>query len=210
MEIDSLDDLIICRHCQTLQKKVKLQKNEVAKCYMCNEILYKNAKEVFYKTFSLAIAGLILFIIINIFPILEVIIAGEKSELTIFQMVYYLFNEGFIVVGAIIIVILFIAPLFELLLFIIIGILSYFKRGKSLVRKLLILIVSFKNWAMLDIFFISILVALVKLLGYAEIIFEQAFYALVLFVFLDIVTLKNIKPIELWNYYFKVYNDETD
>ncbi len=206
--MEDLDHLIICRHCQTLQKKVTLKENEVAKCSECGEILYKNASMVFHKTLALSIAALILFILINIFPIMEVIIAGQKNELTILQMVSRLFNEGFIVVGSIVVVILFIAPLMLLLFFIIIGILSHFKVGKNIVRKLLILVVALRNWVMLDVFFISILVALVKLFGYAKIIFDVSFYALIFFVALDIFTLKNIKPIELWNYYFEVYENE--
>ncbi len=53
-------------------------------------------------------------------------------------------------------------------------------------------------WSMTDIFLISILVALVKLIGYAQIHMGIAFWALMVFVLIDLYIVKSIQLSELW------------
>jgi len=53
-------------------------------------------------------------------------------------------------------------------------------------------------WSMADIFFISILVALVKLIAFGQIHIGIAFWALMVFVLIDIYITKNIQISEIW------------
>jgi len=201
----NLDDLIICKKCNTLHNKVILPKGAVAKCSECNNLLYRNIDESFKKAISYSITSLILFIIANMFPIISVSIGGVENILTIPHMIFTLFNEGFIVVGAIIILVLIVAPLVTIFSYLVLAILIYFKIYKSFARYIISFLVISRNWEMIDIFSVSILVALVKLLGYAEVQFGVSSIALLLFVIVDIIILKNIQPIELWTYFIRNY-----
>ena len=58
---------------------------------------------------------------------------------------------------------------------------------------------------MVDIFAVSILVALVKLFGYASVNFGVSAFALLLYVLVDLFALKTIKPVELWTYFNRTY-----
>lgn len=207
MTDSELDNLVICSKCESLHKRVPLADKEVAKCSVCGNRLYRNSKNIFAKTFSYSITALILFTIANLFPIINVVITGEKRSLTIIDMIVALIKEDFIVVGVIVFIVVFLIPISIMVSYIIIGILSYLKIGKSVVKNLMIFITQVQNWTMVDIFFVSILVALVKLFGYAQIEFGISFYALVLFVLVDIVAIKSIRPIELWTYYSRIYNE---
>jgi paraquat-inducible protein A len=200
-----LDNLIFCRKCGTLHKKIDLEDGKVAKCSQCGVQMYRNSKNIFHKTFAFSITSLILFVVANIYPIMNVIIAGESRELTIIGMIYTLFKEGFVVVGAIILVVLVLSPLLVMLSYIIIGFLTTSKQAQGVVKMLMIFLTRARDWAMIDIFLVSILVALVKLIGYATIKFDIAFVALILFIIVDALTLKSIKPVELWQYYKRVY-----
>jgi paraquat-inducible protein A len=202
-----LDSLIICPKCDTLQKRVEVRGKEVAKCFKCKNVLYRSSKSVFNKTFAYSITALILFIVANLFPIINVVIAAEKHSLTMIDMVFTLIKEDFLVVAVIIFIAIFLAPLSILLSYIIIGVLSRIKKGKRIVKYLMVFITQMQNWAMVDIFFVSILVALVKLFGYAEVEFGVSFFALILFVIVDIYAIKSIKPVELWTYYHRIYNE---
>jgi paraquat-inducible protein A len=161
---------------------------------------------IFNRTLAFTITALMLFILMNMFPIMNVYIAGVKNPLTIPEMIIRVYQEGFYVVASIIFVVIVIAPLLVLLSFIMIAILTKFKKAKESVKILLIFLIKIRHWAMVDIFFISILVALVKLFGYAQIEFDIAFIALLLFILVDIFTLKSIKPVELWQYFNRVYS----
>ena len=202
-----LDNLILCRHCDTLHIKKNLQGKAVAKCQECGYLLYRNSIRVFRRAFAFSLTAFFLFIVAYFYPILNVIIAGEKTQLTIMGMIQTLFNEGYFVVGSIILVVLVIAPLLVMLSYILVGILTQLKIAKSFVKFLIIFLVQMQKWAMIDIFLVSILVALVKLFNYATIEFGIAFSALVLFIIIDFLALRSIRPVELWQYYKRVYED---
>jgi len=202
-----LDNLIFCQHCGALHKKVELDDGKVAKCSVCHHQMYRNSKNIFRKTFAYSLTAITLFLVANLYPIMNVIIAGESRDLTIMGMIYTLFEEGFIVVGSIILVVLVLSPLLVMFSYIIIGFLTSVKKGKNITKALMIFLTRARHWAMIDIFLVSILVALVKLIGYASIHFDVAFIALILFIIVDTLTLKSIKPVELWQYFKRVYNE---
>lgn len=201
-----LNDLIICDKCHTLHKKIYLPKNKVAKCSVCGNRLYANIKDVFQKAVAFSITALILFVVANLFPIMKVYIAGQESDLTIPGMVIRLFNEGFYVVGSIVLVVVILAPLSVIFSYLALWALTYFKIYRSFSRHIISFLINSRNWAMVDIFGVSILVALVKLFGYAQINFGVSSIALILFIAVDVFVLKNIKPVELWTYFNRVYD----
>ncbi len=79
------------------------------------------------------------------------------------------------------------------------------KINESAVKKMLVILSALLPWNMVEIFLISILVAMVKLIGYAEIHFGISFWALVLFVLFDIYMTRNISIIALWGMKERVY-----
>ena len=205
---ENLDDLIICSHCETIHRKVELPKKKVAKCSVCGKKLYSNVDDTFKRAIAYSITALILFIIASMFPIIKVYIAGQESDLTIPGMIVTLFNEGFYVVDSIIFVVIVVAPLIVILSYIALAFLTYFKIFRGFARHIVSFLITSRSWAMVDIFVISILVALVKLFGYAQIDFGVSSIALILFVVVDIFVLKNILPVELWTYFNRAYDEK--
>ncbi len=61
---------------------------------------------------------------------------------------------------------------------------------------------------MVDIFFISILVAMVKLFDYAQLELGVAFGAMFLVIILDIFILKRVTLGDIWEEYERVYGGE--
>lgn len=205
---ENLDDLIICSKCQSVHKKIKLPPKKVAKCSHCGATLYSNVEDVFTKGVAFSLTALILFIVVNLFPIITVSITGQTTALTIPSMLYRLFSDGFVVVGSIVLVAIVIAPLAVILSFIFLALLSRFKILKKFSKYIILFLIISRHWAMVDIFAVSILVALVKLFGYAQIHFGVAFFALILFLSVDLFALKGIRPVELWIYFKRAYDEK--
>ena len=205
---ENLDDLIICSRCQSIHKKPHLPTKKVAKCSVCGKKLYSNVEDTFEKAIAYSITSLILFTVANLFPIIKVFIAGQESDLTIPSMIFTLFSEGFYVVGSIVFVVIVIAPLIVILSYLSLAFLTYFKIFRSFARHIVSFLITSRSWAMVDIFTISIMVALVKLFGYAQIGFGVSSVALVLFVILDTLVLKSILPVELWTYFNRAYDEK--
>ena len=72
------------------------------------------------------------------------------------------------------------------------------RRGEKEVEGLLIILAKILPWNMTEIFLISVFVALVKLIGYAQIHFGLSLWALIVFVAFDLYLSKSISIDELW------------
>jgi len=206
---EDLDRLIICPKCSTLHKKVCIEKGKKAICSHCGKELYHYDERTLDHGLALGITGLILFIVANLFPLVRVDILGHEQHVTIISMVKSLFENGFFVVGIVVAFMVFIFPLMILLIYISLSWLMRYRRGEVLTKELLILLSHLLPWSMVEIYLVSILVALVKLIGYMQIHFGLSFWALACFVLLDIYLTKSVHIGELWELRYRLYEIDT-
>jgi len=202
-----LDRLIICPRCHTLHQKVPIPKGKSAKCDTCQKVLYHYDERVLDHGLALAITGVLLFFVSNLFPLVRVEILGHEQHVSIVSMVLSLFENDFYVVGVVVAFMVFIFPLMILAVYMSITWLMRAKKGKQLTKELLILLSKLLPWNMVEIYLVSILIALVKLIGLVQIHFGLSFWSLALFVFLDIYLSKSIRIGEFWELRDRIYND---
>ncbi len=195
---DALDNLIICHQCYTLHEEVPIEDGSKACCSECGGILYRYDSKLVDHGLALSISGLIFFALANAFPLIQVDILGSEQFITLPKTIMSLFDNGFYIVGFICIFLIIIFPLMIFLINILLFMLLKMERGEKLTKELLILLSHITPWSMADIFFISILVALVKLVAFGQIHIGIAFWALMVFVFIDIYITKSIHLSEIW------------
>ncbi|PHS40367.1 MAG: paraquat-inducible membrane protein A [Sulfurovum sp.] len=195
---DALDDLIICHHCYTLHEEVPIHDGSKACCSECGHVLYRYDSKLINHGLALSITGLIFFMLANTFPILKMDILGNEQFITIPKTIYSLFDNGFYIVGFLCLFLIFIFPLMIFLINMLLFILLKMKSGVKVTKELLVLLAHITPWSMADIFFISILVALVKLVSFGQMHIGIAFWALMIFVAIDIYITKNIHISEIW------------
>ena len=204
-ESESLDRLIICPKCHTIHEKITLPKGKSALCDTCKKVLYHYDEQVLDHGLALGLTGLLLFFISNLFPLVKVEVLGHEQHVTILSMVFSLFENGFYVVGVTVAFMVFIFPLMILVDYITLTWLMRRKKGKQLTKELLVLLSKLLPWNMVEIYLVSILVALVKLIGFMQIHFGLSFWSLVLFVILDTYLSKRIHMGELWELRHRIY-----
>jgi len=207
-ETEALDRLIICPKCHTLHRKISIPEGKAAVCQHCEKILYRNDRRLAEHGLALGLTGLMLFFVSNLFPLVQVEMLGHTQHVTIISMVFSLFENGFYVVGVVVAFMVFIFPLLILVVYIAITWLIILGREKRLTRELLILLSKLLPWNMVEIYLVSILVALVKLVGYMQIHFGLSFWSLSLFVLLDIYLSKSIHIGELWELWSRRYHED--
>jgi paraquat-inducible protein A len=125
-------------------------------------------------------------------------ILGNEQFITIPKTIYSLFDSGFYIVGFICLFLIFIFPLMIFIINILLFMFLKMKRGVKVTKELLVLLSHIRPWSMADIFFISILVALVKLVAFGQMHIGIAFWALMIFVAIDIYITKSIHLSEIW------------
>ena len=202
---DELDTLIICHQCHTLHEEVPIKDGTKALCTVCGSILYRYDSKLVDYGLAWSITGLIFFVLANLFPIVNIELLGHKQFITIPKTFVALFDNGFYVVGILCMFFIFLFPLIIFTINTIIFALLKLKKAPTFTKELLILLSHIKPWSMSDIFLISILVALVKLIGYAQIHMGVAFWALVIFVLIDLYITKRIHLSEIWMLRKRIY-----
>ena len=195
---DALDHYIICQQCYTLQGEVPIEDGSHASCSECGATLYRYDSKLIDKALALSVTGLIAFAVANSFPLIQLEMMGTQQFITLPKTILSLFENGFYIVGFLCVFMIFIFPLMIFLINITLFTLLKLERGRKMTKELLILLAHIKPWSLADIFFISLLVALVKLIAFGQIHIGVSFWALMTFVLLDIYISKSIRISEIW------------
>ena len=195
---DALDNYIICHQCFTLQEEYPIEDGSKAYCATCNGLLYRYDSKLIDHALAWSMTGFIFFVLANVFPLLQIDILGSEQFITLPKTVLSLFDNGFYLVGFLCLFLIFIFPLMIFLINIILFTLLKFQKGEQLTKELLVLLSHITPWSMADIFFISLLVALVKLIAFGQIHIGISFWALMTFVMIDIYITKSIRIPEIW------------
>lgn len=195
---DELDHYHICHMCHTLNKDKPIKDGSSACCFECGGILYRYDSKRIDHGLALSITGFIFFVLANVFPLVKMDILGSEQFITIPKTIFSLFDNGFYLVGLLCAFLIFIFPLMIFFVNMVLFLLLKLGVGKIVTKDLLILLSHITPWSMTDIFFISILVALVKLVAFGQIHIGIAFWALMVFVLIDVYITKSITISEIW------------
>jgi len=195
---EDLDRLIICHKCHTLHKEVPITDGAKACCRECKSVLYRYDTRLIDHGLALSLSALIFFILANSFPLVKIEILGHEQFITIPKTFMSFFENGFYLVGMLVAFLIFIFPLMVTCIYLLLFTLLKTKSRPDLVKSLLVLLAKILPWSMMEIFLVSIFVALVKLIGYAQIHMGIALWTLAVFVLLDLYISQKIHLGEIW------------
>jgi paraquat-inducible protein A len=205
-----LDKFTICKKCNTLHRKIPLHQGGKALCSKCNTVIYQRDDNMVEKTLALVITTLISLIIAFQFTIISISINGLEQSLSLLSIFAVLIEYKQYVVGLMFLFLIVLFPLMMLSSMFFVLLFIKLKKYGYAVKRLLILLSHLKHWNMLDIFFISLLVAMVKLFDYARIELGISFLAFIFALGLELIITKNISFDGLWQKYNHTYGDNND
>ncbi len=158
-----MDKLIACDTCDQVQRLEAVPEGATAKCARCGFTLFKRKPNSLHRTAALSLAALVFYVPANIYPILRMEYFGAYSESTIWEGCVALFEDGQYPVAVVVFLASIVFPLLKLL-----GLFFLVLTARSMAypkdrSRVLRFIEWIGPWAMLDVFLMAILVALVKL-----------------------------------------------
>jgi paraquat-inducible protein A len=157
--------LISCHSCHLLCKAASLFKRAYAVCPRCGAVLHSRKPNSIARTWALVIAAFVFYIPANVLPITRVISFGKAQSDTIMSGVIYFVKSGSWPIALVIFVASVFVPLLKLILLIFLLISVQVKsqwRPKDRTRFYRIT-EAVGRWSMVDIYVVTLLVALVKL-----------------------------------------------
>lgn len=156
---------VVCPTCGLAHAWTPVPIGQAARCRRCSAVLSRGIQHSLARTGAFALAALLLCVPANLFPILNLELYGRYSESTVLDGVREFYEDGDLLMAAIVLMASVVVPVIKILglLFLVITTAIGSPRWRLLRTNLFRSIDGIGKWAMLDVFVLSIWVAVVKL-----------------------------------------------
>lgn len=190
--------LIACHECDRLHRIGPLPTGGTARCSRCGAVLHRNKKNSVARSLAFVTAGIILFVIANVYPFLGFRIGGQIQQSTLITGVMQLFHQDLWILSALVLLTTIIVPAFQLagMLYVLLPFYFRLKLPKRMV--IFRMVRHFQPWGMTEVFLLGILVALIKLSKMATILPGTALYAFTALMVVLASILVSVDPHLIW------------
>ena len=168
-----------CPECDLLLNPTLPEFGEKAHCPRCGFLLQRPQKNSIERTFALSIAGLALLFPANLLPLVGIKVLGNSKDGIVFSGVVSLFSENMWAVALLVLLSSILFPVLNIVLSLLISGHLYFKRPSPQLVRWMRWLQHLDEWAMLEVYMLGIIVAVVKLSSMAELRFGFGLYAFI-------------------------------
>lgn len=195
-----MDSVVACMTCGLVQRLEELGPGLVAECARCGSRLARHRSNSLARTAAFSLAALTLYIPANIYPILEMKLYGAYSRNTVWDGCRSLFEHGEILVAVVVFLASMVIPFLKLvgLFFLVTTAALRSPRRRPARTWIYRAIDAIGPWAMLDVFLLAVLVALVKLGELATVVPGPGLLAFTAMVVLTILASSSFDPRLIW------------
>ncbi len=158
-------NLISCSTCHLLCRMTKDKKNTAMICPRCGASLHSRKPASLSRTWAFLLAACIFYIPANVLPITTVTSLGEPQSDTIMSSVIYFIHTGMWPIALVIFTASILIPLLKLLIliYLLISVQQGWVKRREDRTRLYRITEAVGRWSMVDIYVVTILVALVNL-----------------------------------------------
>jgi paraquat-inducible protein A len=190
-------NVIACEICGLVQQLESVPPRHRAQCARCDSVLERHRPNSRARTAALALAALCLYVPANIYPIMVMEYMGRHTENTVWGGVKNLYRDHMWYVAAIVFAASILVPLLKLagLFFLVVNRGQRWRKTRTWVYKA---ICQIGPWAMLDVFLLAVLVALIRFGRFATVIPGPGIIAFASVVVLTILASSSFDPRVIW------------
>lgn len=195
------ESIVSCDTCGLVQQVEPLGPGMAAECARCASFIgARRSTHSLHVTAALSLAALILYVPANIYPILKMYMYGAYSENTVWEGIVMLMRNDEWLVAVVVFLASMVIPLVKLAGLFSLVVTAHMGWGRRLRGRtqLYKFIDAVGPWAMLDVFLLAILVALVKLNALAKVIPGPGLLAFTLVVVLTMFASAAFDPKLIW------------
>lgn len=190
--------VVLCHECDLPHAVVSLPHGRRAMCTRCSARLYGGSTGEVDKPLALAAAGMILFVLANYFPFMTFEMEGraQLNKLVSGTIEFWLagYQELAVLVFLVSICIPFIS--LALMLYLLTGL--RLGRRPWMAAEVLRAISVLRPWAMMEVYMLGVIVAIVKLADFADIGLEYGFFAFTALILVVTAAYASLNPDALW------------
>ncbi len=193
--------LVSCHECHLLSRWPEISGSKIVYCPRCGSELHQRKPNSLTRTWALLLAAMIFYVPANLLPMTVTAAVGTVQADTIMSGVIYFLHHGSWEIGIVIFIASIFVPFmkFMILIYLLLSVqFKSIKQPKNRIR-LYQLTEAVGRWSMLDVYVVTILIALVKLGVLAEITAGPAVIHFALVVVLTMLAAMSFDPRLIWD-----------
>jgi paraquat-inducible protein A len=193
-----LRQLIACHECDLLLRKPDTAAGERVECPRCGYELYTHRTQVIRRSLALVLAALLLYVPANFLPIMRLNLLGQTTEDTVWSGVLGLYDSGMQGVAVVVFLCSMAVPLLKLLCQLVVLLSIRLDIGRSYGLLLYRIYHHMREWGMLEVYLMGILVAIVKLVDLAELSIGLGLLCFVALLLVQVWLEVTMSPHQIW------------
>lgn len=190
--------LIACHECDLLMRKPQLADGECAQCPRCGYELYSHRHHVVRRSLALVSAALLLYVPANFLPLMQLNLLGQTREDTIWSGVLGLYDSGMQSIALLVFLCSMAVPLLKLLCQFAVLLSIRFDCGRSYGLLLYRIYHHMRDWGMLEVYLMGVLVSIVKLGDIAELSLGLGLFCFVALLFIQVWLEVTMEAHQIW------------
>jgi paraquat-inducible protein A len=162
--------LIVCPACDLVHRGDVVPVSGRTRCARCRAVLHRSAETELDTAIAIALSALVLFLLANLYPLVEFHINGANRETTLVGAALGLYHAGHTGLSVLVLSTTVLAPLAQILslLYLLLPLRS--KRRARRQRTVFRLLMQLRPWTFVEVFMLGAIVALVRLASYAKVL----------------------------------------
>ena len=177
METASKHHLMACHECDLLHRLHPLNYGERAKCSRCGALLYAKKRDSFEHTIIFTVTSLLLFILANVFPFMTFELQGRVQTSYLSTGVGEFFDRGMWELGLLVLAASILFPALKILGMLYVLVPLEMNRRPWKAAPVFRIVAQCQTWAMMDVYLLGVIVAVIKLADLATLVPGVAIYA---------------------------------
>jgi paraquat-inducible protein A len=191
-------DVIACPGCDLLYNVSRLADGDSASCSRCGQFLTARKDDALERVAAYCTAALITMVIACSFPFMQFSRAGLENTMTLPQTVLELWINDMPWLAFIVVSFILVIPAVVTIAMLLLALTLINNRHPEWLHGLGSVIFHLQSWSMVEVFFIGVLVSLVKIGHMATVIVGISFWAYAIFAVLFTLAMTNLDKYQCW------------
>ncbi|VXC78001.1 Paraquat-inducible protein A [Pseudomonas sp. 8Z] len=190
--------LVACHECDLLMRKPLIKDGESAECPRCGYELFRRRHHVFKRSLALVLTALLLYLPANFLPIMQLNLLGQRSQDTVWSGVIGLYESGMQGIAVVVFLCSMAVPLLKLLCQLLVLLSIRLDLGHSYGLLLYRIFHHLREWGMLEVYLMGILVSMVKLMDLADLSLGVGLFCFVALLLVQVWLELTMSPQQIW------------
>lgn len=193
-----LEHLTACHECDLLMRRPEPECGQTVECPRCGYELYTLRPQVIRRSLALVLAALLLYVPANFLPIMQLNLLGRSTEDTIWSGVLGLYHSGMQGIAVVVLLCSMVIPLLKLLCQFAVLLSIRWDVGRGYGLLLYRIYHHLREWGMLEVYLMGILVAIVKLVDLAELHLGLGLFCFIGLLLVQVWLEVTMSPQQIW------------